>query len=343
MPTHKTYPAEFKAKVALTALNGSSSIEQLSSEFALSRAVISRWKNQLLKNAELLFPGADQKDAHAQPLRGLHARLDKLAKDIFALSGQQAAMQDSFSRLMEKLEDLKAANSVARKRADAAASSASEAVWGISFHDAAEQSAWLKDRRVIAGRWAIGYPALYALYRILDEAKPKKILELGLGMSTRIIGQYAAAFADVEHTVVEHDPEWIAFVTRGFSLSGRSRVVQLSREFVPFREAEAVRSFAGFAEAFKGRRFDFIFIDAPLGGDMKQYSRIDVLKLMPGCLDDEFIIMLDDTSRSGEIHTFDAMISCLDDADIAHKVGHYQGDKKTSVICSAGRRFFASM
>jgi len=343
MPTQKTYPAEFKAKVALAALNNPSSIERLSSEFNVSTAVINRWKNQLLKDAKSVFSGATKEDACTRSLRGLNDRIDQLAKDISALSERQASMQDSFFKSMEKLEELNAASSIIRKCANAAASSASEAVWGISFHDAAEQSGWLKDKRVIAGRWAIGYPALYALYRILDEAKPKRILELGLGMSTRIIGQYAAASADVEHTVVEHDPEWIKFFTRGFSLSHRSKVVQLSREFVPFREAGAVRTFAGFEDAFKDRRFDFIFIDAPLGGDMKQYSRIDVLKLMPGCLDGEFIIMLDDTGRSGEIHTFDAMSACLKEYGIEHKVGHYQGDKKTSVICSAGRKFFASM
>ena len=76
----------------------------------------------------------------------------------------------------------------------------------------------------------------------------------------------------------------------GQFLRNRSKIVKLDREMIPFREAEAVRVFRGFEEQFKGQKFDFISIDAPLGGDMKQYARIDVLKMLPNCLADSFIV-----------------------------------------------------
>lgn len=52
--------------------------------------------------------------------------------------------------------------------------------------------------------------------------------------------------------------------------------------------------------AFQGKTFDLILIDAPLGADMKQYSRIAVLESLPECLAEQFVIMIDDTDRSGE-------------------------------------------
>ena len=67
-----------------------------------------------------------------------------------------------------------------------------------------------------AGRWAVGYQYLYVMYRVLNEIHPRRILELGLGQSTRMLGQYAAAHENVSHFVVEHDPEWIDFFQRDF-------------------------------------------------------------------------------------------------------------------------------
>ena len=120
-------------------------------------------------------------------------------------------------------------------------------------------------------------------------------------------------------------------------------MVQLDREMSPYKEAEAVRCFAGFSEAMQGRKFDFIFIDAPLGGDMKLYSRIDVLKLLPECLHDDFIIMMDDSERTGEINTLREMKNILSESGITFTSGEYRGAKKCTVICSESLSFITSM
>ena len=189
----------------------------------------------------------------------------------------------------------------------------------------------------------MGYQYLYVMYRLLNEIHPQHILELGLGQSTRMIGQYVSSYADAEHFVVEHDPEWINFFSRDFALSEQSKIIKLDREMIPFKEAEAVRVFKGFEKQFGGRKFNFISIDAPLGGDMKQYARIDVLKLLPGCLADSFIIMIDDTERSGETNTVNAMKEQLEKCGIAFVVGRYSGDKDCTVICSENLKFVCSM
>lgn len=220
---------------------------------------------------------------------------------------------------------------------------AAEAVWAAIFNNTIVNSQWLVDKTFAPGRWAVGYPYLYVMYRVLNEVRPNKILELGLGQSTRMIGQYAAAYEDIEHIVVEHDPEWIAFFENDFQLSNHSQIVQLEREMVAYKEAAAVRVFSDFKEHFVGQKFDFISIDAPLGGDMKQYARIDVLTMLPECLSDDFVIMIDDCERVGEMNTLAEMERVLQENGIKYKCGRYSGKKDCVLICAAHLGFLASM
>lgn len=220
---------------------------------------------------------------------------------------------------------------------------ASEAVWAEIFNNTISSSTWLTNKSFSPGRWAVGYQALYVIYRVLNEARPRRILELGLGQSTRMISQYAAACEAVEHIIVEHDQEWIDFFKNDFQLSPQSRIMQMEREMVSYKEAEAVRVFRGFQEAFTGQKFDFIFIDAPLGSDMKQYARIDVLQILPLCLSNDFILMIDDAERSGEAHTAAEIESRLSECNVKYKKGRYRGKKDCVLICSEKMGFLASL
>lgn len=219
----------------------------------------------------------------------------------------------------------------------------SEAVWAEIYNSTITKSRWLKDKAFSPGRWAVGYPYLYVMYRILNEVQPQNILELGLGQSTKMIGQYTSYYKRVHHQVVEHDPEWIDFFKKNYSLSERTKLIQLNREFVSYKEAEKVRVFKDFYQTFKGQKFDFISIDAPLGGDMKEYARIDVLQMIPTCLAEDFIIMIDDCERSGEAHTVMEMERVLQENQILYKKGKYSGKKDCIVIASNALKFVCSM
>lgn len=221
--------------------------------------------------------------------------------------------------------------------------SANEAVWANVFHDATVESTWLKNKSFFPGRWAVGYPVLYAMYRILNEVRPHNILELGLGQSTRMISQYVASFENVQHSVVEHDPEWISFFKNDFPLSERTKIVQLDREMVPFMDAEEVRVFSNFGDTFSGRKFDFILIDAPLGGDMKQYARIDVLGILPECLAESFVLMIDDYNRDGEKATVEQMKNKLQENNIEFASSVYAGAKDMFIMTSTDLKFLCSM
>ena len=280
---------------------------------------------------------ADASETNWKDLKIQAAALLPLLQALQKDQGEWSAKDASrFDEIMKKLE-------LTRRMAVDGSRYASEGVWGTIFNQVIKDSTWLKDTAFAAGRWAVGYQYLYAVYRILNEVKPQNILELGLGQSTKLISQYAAACPSVHHQIVEHDPLWMDFFRKNYNLPGNTEMVQLDREFVPYKEAEKVRVFKNFAETFKGQKFDFISIDAPLGGDMKQYARIDVLQLLPDCLADSFIIVIDDAERSGETHTIREMTETLKRNDISFAQGRYSGKKDCVVICSENLKFVCSM
>ena len=219
-----------------------------------------------------------------------------------------------------------------------------EILWAQIFNSTIQSSAWFKDQSISPGRWAAGYPFLYALYRTLDEIHPKSILELGLGQTTRIISQYASAFKDVSHTIVEHDEAWIEFFTKKTNIPDNSEIITIPITYhSKFMTDKDVVSYIGFKKRFEGRRFDLICIDGPFGFLAKEYCRVDVLRLMPECLADDFVIFLDDAERKGERNTVRVMKRILDENDISYKTGVYSGLKDTFVLASEGRRFLCSM
>lgn len=220
---------------------------------------------------------------------------------------------------------------------------ANETLWAQVFGSTIASSSWLRDPSFSPGRWAVGYPYLYVMYRILNEIRPMRILELGMGQSTRMISQYAREFPGVEHIVVEHDDKWIEFFSRGFKLADCTRVLQLDWDYVPFNGAEGVRVYGGFVEALAGSQFDFISIDGPLGGDMETYARIDVLQLLPECVSSSFAIMIDDCERSGELNTMYEMQQSLSRCDVPYESCKYSGMKDLGLLCSSDLAFLCSL
>lgn len=268
---------------------------------------------------------------------------EKNAKLVKQLSQQVEALNRQLEDSRKKIDALSKEQGIGRIQRAEASRNAAEGVWADVFHDTIQNSCWLTNTTFSPGRWAVGYPYLYAMYRVLNEFQPKRILELGLGQSTRMIAQYAATHEGVEHIVVEHDPEWIHFFSQDFSLPASTRILQLEREMVPYEETQQVRVFRGFQEALDGKQFDFISVDAPLGGDMKEYARIDVLRMMPKCLSQDFVVMVDDAQRPGEKHTVAAMEKCLQEHGIAYQRGGYNGKKDSVLLCSQSVGFLSSM
>lgn len=220
----------------------------------------------------------------------------------------------------------------------------SEVLWAQVYNNTIENSDWLINKSVSPGRWAIGYPFLYVLYRVLNDVKPKSILELGLGESTKIISQYAESEKKCIHYVTEHDEDWISFFTKSNSLSNRTHISKHEIQNLPYKNKnENVMQYNGFYEKFSTHKFDLIIIDGPVGTTKGDYSRVDILKLLPGCLDNSFIMMIDDTQRLGELNTLQEIKGILTNSKIDYVAKEYFGQKSFCVISSTDLKFITSV
>lgn len=217
----------------------------------------------------------------------------------------------------------------------------SELFWSQRFVSTIQNSKWFNGG-VTPGGWAVGYPFLCILYRILDEIRPHRILELGLGQTTKLTAAYMCSdYNDgtFEHIVVEHDPEWIRFMKNSIDIR-RTQIQKFNltqRDYKGFK----VTVYDGFKEDRLKGKFDLILIDAPFGS--KDYSRIDILEMLPACLATDFIIMLDDYNRKGEQNMCKDLLDILNRSGIAFYTQVYSGQRDIIVVASKSRKFVCTM
>ena len=92
MAKPRKFSPEFKAKIALAALRGDRTMAELCRQHRLSDTVISRWRQQLLKQAHCIFASSTPDDV-------LQQRID----DLERLIGQQAVELDAAKKLSAML------------------------------------------------------------------------------------------------------------------------------------------------------------------------------------------------------------------------------------------------
>ena len=116
-------------------------------------------------------------------------------------------------------------------------------------------------------------------------------------------------------------------------------------EKTAYKDDTDVLSYSGFSTAFKNQKFDLISIDAPFGGESggEKYARIDVCRLLPGILNESFVILLDDVNRPQDMTTSKEIKSILTENEISFKSGYYQGEKKMFIVTSEDLGFLTSM
>ena len=216
-----------------------------------------------------------------------------------------------------------------------------ELEWAHVFHDSIRGKIWLEKLPLNIGRWAGNYSFFYVLHRILSDYKPKKILDLGLGESSKFISTYLDNYLlNSQHTIVEHDQSWINSFVNNFKLSLGSNIVHC-----PLFEIEinGFKSNSYFEFNNKiNNKFDLYIIDGPFGSD--RYSRYDIVSLVNRFSQtDEFIILMDDTNREGERDTVNDISILLKSKNIPIFSVEYIGNKTVTLIVSEKYRYATSM
>lgn len=226
-------------------------------------------------------------------------RIDSIQKELETLSSHRV---DSIQKELVDLSQLvRSLDKELIKRSRINHGTQKEILWSKIFSDSIKGT-FLEHQSLSLGRWAIGYPFAYILFRCLQIINPNSILELGLGESTKIISTFRQnSDIKISHCLIENNPRWVDFFKKSNpNVLDGCEIFVLDYEFIKYKNFSEVRVFKGFADKLKGRKFSLIAVDAPLGGDMKDISRIDILEMIPQGLEESFVILIDDYNRPQE-------------------------------------------
>ena len=216
-----------------------------------------------------------------------------------------------------------------------------ELEWANIYHDSVRGKKPIEELGLNVGRWAGNYSFFYVLNRILFDHKPNSILEFGLGESTKFISTFLRYYMpECEHVVIEQSTEWFDEFKNRFELTDKTSVIFCPLVLKNVKGFE-VNSYLDF-ETKIASSFDFYVVDGPFGSP--RFSRYDIVLLVEKFqLNNEFIILLDDTNRRGEVDTLNEIIKILSSKGINSHLGHYQGNKRVSIISSDKYKYLISL
>jgi hypothetical protein len=213
--------------------------------------------------------------------------------------------------------------------------------WANVFNNTIIGSLWLKDKSFSPGTSAIGYPMFYVLFRILNDVKPKNILEFGLGQSSNMFYSYAAYFSQVRVTTLEHDKEWLEFFKNDKTFPPNTKIKMVENVKILHKgfETLTIKNILG---QIDDNKYDLILVDAPFGS--KRYSRSQVLSLVPNYFDtSNFCILIDDYQRLGEKDTCKDLEDLFEKNGIIFCKGIYSGMKEFVIYCSRNLKFLTTL
>lgn len=110
---------------------------------------------------------------------------------------------------------------------------------------------------------------------------------------------------------------------------------------VPGNNGKDVFHYEGFEDALKDKKFDLILIDGPNGSEV--YSRVDIIGILPDCLNESFVMIMDDYERIGEQNTMRIVKHMLQEEGIKFCEGLYGGIKYTGVIASEDLQYLCTL
>jgi len=209
------------------------------------------------------------------------------------------------------------------------------------FRGAIADCPWLPYKSFAAGGWAMDNAALYTVFRILNDTRPKRTLEFGLGQSSKMTHQYAAYYPDTKVTTIEHDEAWRDFFLKGLP-AGLAPDIQIHELEKRTLFGVETLTYAGL-EAVIQKKYDFVMVDGPFGS--ARYSRSQIIDIVKNGLPETFVILIDDTERSGEQETLRALTEVLSEQNRRFECRHFPGDttKWHSIICSPDLRFLTTI
>ncbi|NNE32929.1 MAG: hypothetical protein HKN40_11225 [Winogradskyella sp.] len=240
-----------------------------------------------------------------------------IIKKIKRLIEEQRSSQKQNTRLLEELE------------------------WAHIYHDSIRGKPWLYELPLNIGRWAGNYAFFYVLNRILNDFKPKSILEFGLGESSKFVSKYLEYYLkDAQHTIIEQNNDWKKAFESTFNLTNRSKIV-----ICPITTTNIKNFTVNVYEDLElkvNSNYDLFIVDGPYGSH--RFSRYDIVVLAQKFeTNKEFIILLDDYHRKGEKDTANELLLLFKSKNIKTYSKIYNGRKSLIVIATEKYKYIASL
>ena len=172
------------------------------------------------------------------------------------------------------------------------------------LHDSIINCEWLKNKSFSLCGWAANYSFIYTLFRILDNVRPAKILEMGLGQTSLVTSQYVAhnnPAAEVD--IIENDASWIDVYQSKLPQHANVCLHRCDIEFFYDRDEKNRRyQEKELKKITQDKKYNMIIVDGPMGGGQK-FPRSNIMELVESNLAKDFVIIFDDAERSGEQNT----------------------------------------
>lgn len=202
--------------------------------------------------------------------------------------------------------------------------------WANIYHDTIRGRHFLENLSLTPGRWAANYSFLFLIIKILIKYKPQNILEFGLGETSKLISSFISnEDTGAKHIILEQDLDWILHFELDYKLSNYSKILHLPL-VVNEVKSFSVNSYESISKKINNT-FDLYIVDGPFGSE--RYSRYDICLLAEKFNnDDEFIIILDDYNRYGEIEMSLELESILMKNKIKFYKEVFEGIKQQLII-----------
>ncbi|MCR5164966.1 MAG: hypothetical protein K6C40_13175 [Thermoguttaceae bacterium] len=200
------------------------------------------------------------------------------------------------------------------------------------FENIVKDSTWLHKKNFTLASGAIDWATLYILYRLLNEVRPAKIVEFGMGQSTLLFSQYAAQNSEVLFQTFENDSFWYGSIKSQVGCQTNMSIHLLDLEERFFKGRKCLR-YQGDMKEYVGSKNELIFVDGPIGSS--HYSRIQILDLIPeGINTEKFAIIFHDGLRRGEYRTAELVKDALKKKKVPFETYSFKYLKSLNIICS---------
>jgi hypothetical protein len=181
-----------------------------------------------------------------------------------------------------------------------------ETLHQASYLELARRTPWLDEVPLASSRGGTAnFSLLFVLLSILRHGHVARVLELGVGHSTRLLAQFVRDGA-ATLTSVEHDAGWLERVALGHPY-----VTAIHAPLAPVEVAG--RRIHWYDCPRPQGSFDLLLVDGPPAHARPiRYDRLGILTWLPDVLAEEFVIVVDDTSRRGERMLVQRMLARLE-------------------------------